>query len=301
MVQDYQLAAAGFEVEAKRPQLWLQRFALLVGAGIAGVIMVTVLMALLAKPAGADQVTVQVPVSPQGPVSVSVPVSASVPVTALPVPVNIAAPITVAEPAPPVSLQPAAVVGAVTGAAANLASTSSNTLGALNSSTSPVVTPVLQGTASTVTPVVQTIDGATASIATHAGGSTGVGSLLGSVDTTVGGTSTLSAFSALTGHSLTVSEAITAGASSLPSAGLATPSGSPASPVRFPAPSVPASPSPQAPNNAGESLVVGQGNTPFRSLPPSMLLLPALVLGAVALMRNRIPKLLLDLRFAPPG
>ncbi len=45
----------------------------------------------------------------------------------------------------------------------------------------------------------------------------------------------------------------------------------------------------------------GQGNGPLGSLPPSSLLMPALVVGGVLLVRGKKPRLLVDARSSPPG
>ncbi len=247
----------------------------MMGAGITGVILATVLISLLVKPAGADQVTVQAPITVQGPVSVSVPLFASVPVpVSLPAPVTIAAPVTVTRPTLPTTPQPGA--GAVTGIGRSLVTTASTTVASLTSMTKAALTPVLDA------------------------GIAGPNSPLGPVGpATGGGASALSAFPALAGRSGAGPARRTNGRTAGVEPGGSTPLGSPVTPAK--APWAPQTPSPQAPNNAGESLASGQGNTPFGSLPPSMLLLPALALGAVVLLRNRTPKLLLDLRFAPPG
>jgi hypothetical protein len=279
-----QPAAAGFAGEAVPMQRWLRRIALMVGAGVTGVIMATALMSLLAKPAGADQVSAQAPITIQGPIPVTVPVS--VPVS-MPVPVVVTSPIAVASPTPP-SLRPAALVDAVTQATGPLATTASSSLGSLPSTTAstlaPVLAPVVSGATRTVAPIAG-LPGAATSLGSRTGGTTGPGSSVGSLldGDAFPGFATLSP-------------------SPVPTDGSGSAQG-PVSPARLPGPtpSLPFAPSPSAPNSPGESLGSGLGSTPFGSLPPAVLLLAALSLGAVVLLRNRTPTLLLDLRFAPPG
>jgi hypothetical protein len=69
-------------------------------------------------------------------------------------------------------------------------------------------------------------------------------------------------------------------------------------------PPVAPQPSPVPPLTAGESSASSppsQGGSPFGALPPATLLVPALLLGAVVLAREKTPLLVFDLRYSPPG
>jgi hypothetical protein len=79
-------------------------------------------------------------------------------------------------------------------------------------------------------------------------------------------------------------------------------------PEQVPSPAAPAPivpyPLPQFPLSSGDGTLAaftGQGASPFGSLPPSSLLLPALAFAAVLLTRRKTPRLLLDTRCSPPG
>jgi hypothetical protein len=77
------------------------------------------------------------------------------------------------------------------------------------------------------------------------------------------------------------------------------PSGIPVRPV--PVPSHPSQIPPLTANASNGYASPGQGGSPFGALLPTSILLPALVLGAVLLAREKTPLLVFDLRYSPPG
>lgn len=75
----------------------------------------------------------------------------------------------------------------------------------------------------------------------------------------------------------------------------------PVGPVRAPAWPNPSPISPVTAAGPSDFSAPSQGTSPFGSLPPSSLLLPALALGGVLLVRGKRPQLLLVARCSPPG
>jgi hypothetical protein len=83
--------------------------------------------------------------------------------------------------------------------------------------------------------------------------------------------------------------------------GLMAPAPSPSPPTPNPTAPDPSPVSPLTSSSVDDYSPPSQGNSPSGSLPPSSLLLPALVLGGVFLVRGKNPQLLLDARSFPPG
>jgi hypothetical protein len=79
------------------------------------------------------------------------------------------------------------------------------------------------------------------------------------------------------------------------------PSPTPTAPHPAPPPPYPATNSFLAVNDMSGDSGAAQGGSPFGTLPPVNLLLPALALGGVLLLRGTRPRLLLDSRCSPPG
>jgi hypothetical protein len=75
----------------------------------------------------------------------------------------------------------------------------------------------------------------------------------------------------------------------------------PLAPNRAPTTPYPFSNSPLAANDLSGDSASGQGGGPFGPGPPASILLPMLALAGVLLARGTRPRLLLDLRFSPPG
>ncbi len=78
-------------------------------------------------------------------------------------------------------------------------------------------------------------------------------------------------------------------------------SGSPVPAGPSPVPSHRSQIPPLTANETAEYSSQSQGGNPFGALPPTSLLLPALVLGAVLLARENTPLRVFDLRYSPPG